>query len=245
MMILSNSSYHILFGIELEFYIKGIEKEYLFLSSLKNKIAPFDFFCDKENSTHQYEVKSGCYTNHENLIKHLELVKEVLIKTAQEFDGNVSFKAKPYLDRAGSALNVHVNLMNSNNDNLFYSSKQKYSEYLIHSIGGLCAMMKKHMLFFAPNDESYLRFQYPDIHTPTTISWGINNRTAAIRIPYFGKDSQKCRLEHRVPGADCNLEQVLMVIIEGMIFGIENKIIPPSRVYGVAFDSQYKMERLI
>jgi glutamine synthetase len=135
--------------------------------------------------------------------------------------------------------------VNSNHDNLFYINGQKYSDYLIHSIGGLCSMMKKHMLFFAPNDNSYLRFKYPNIHTPTTISWGVNNRTAAIRIPYFSNDFKKCRLEHRVPGTDCNLEQVLTAITEGMVFGIENKIIPPSRVYGIASDSQYKMESLI
>lgn len=245
MIILSNLSRNTVFGIELEFYTERIKKEYLFLNSIKNKIASLGFFCEKESSLNQYEIKSDCYTSPDNLIMHFELVKKLLIGTAQEFDGNVSFKAKPYLDRAGSALNVHVSLMDSNNNNLFYGNKQKYSDHLIHSIGGLCAMMKKHMLFFAPNDDSYLRFQYPDIHTPTTISWGVNNRTAAIRIPYFGNDSKRCRLEHRVPGADCNLEKVLTAIIEGIVFGIENKIAPPNRVYGIASDPQYKMESLI
>nr|WP_255453375.1 hypothetical protein [Wolbachia endosymbiont of Atemnus politus] len=47
------------------------------------------------------------------------------------------------------------------------------------------------MLVFAPNDDSYLRFQYPDIHTPTTVSWGVTNRTAAIRILNSG---DKCRV---------------------------------------------------
>lgn len=147
MIILSNLSCYAVFGIELEFYIEGIEKEYLFLNSIKNKIASLEFSCEKENSTHQYEIKSGCYTNSYNLIKHFELAKQSLTETAQKLGGNVSFKAKPYLDRAGSALNVHVNLVNSNNGNLFYINEQKYSDYLIHSIGGLCAMMKKHMLF--------------------------------------------------------------------------------------------------
>lgn len=242
MIILNNLNYHARFGVELEFYIEGIEKEHLFLNSINNKIASLGFFCEKESSIHQYEIKSGCYADSNNLIKHFELVKELLTETAQKLDGNVSFKAKPYLDRAGSALNVHVNLVNSENSNLFYRNQQKYSDYLIHSIGGLCAMMKNHMLFFAPNNDSHLRFQYPDIHTPTTVSWGMNNRTAAIRIP---ESDDKCRLEHRVPGADCNLEKVLIAIIEGIAFGIENKIVPPNRVYGVASDAQYKMESLI
>ncbi|MGL9732922.1 MAG: glutamine synthetase [Wolbachia sp.] len=242
MIILNNLSCNIKIGIELEFYIEKIEKENLFLSNIKNRIAPLGFSCEKENSIHQYEIKSDCYINSNNLIKHFELVKELITETAQKLDGNASFKAKPYLNRAGSALNVHVNLVDSNNSNLFNHSEQKYSDYLIHSIGGLCTMMKKHMLFFAPNDDSYLRFQYPDIHTPSTVSWGVNNRTTAIRILNF-KD--KYRLEHRVPGADCNLEKVLSAIIEGIIFGINNKISPPNRVYGIASDHQYKMENLI
>lgn len=243
MTILSNLNYHAIFGIELEFYIEGIE-ENLFLSSIGDKIAQIGFSCEKESSIHQYEVKSGCYSSTNNLIKNFELVKGLLSEIVQKLGGNISFKAKPYLDRAGSALNVHVNLVDSNDNNLFYSNEQKYSNYLLHSIGGLCAMMKKHMSVFAPNDDSYLRFQYSDIHTPTTVSWGVNNRTAAIRIPDFAGNFEKCRLEHRVPGADCNLEKVLEAIIEGIMFGMENKIIPPSRVYGVASDPQYKMEKL-
>ncbi|MDG7056409.1 MAG: glutamine synthetase [Wolbachia endosymbiont of Meromenopon meropis] len=241
MIMLNGFNYYIQFGIELEFYIQQIKVEHLFLNKIKNKIASFGFFCERENSIHQYEIKSSCYINSNNLIKHFELVKKIITKTAQELGGNACFKAKPHLDRAGSALNVHVNLLDSNSNNLFYQNKQKFSNYLIYSIGGLCAMMKKHMLFFAPNDDSYLRFQYPDIHTPTTVSWGINNRTAAIRI----LNTNKCRLEQRVPGADCNLKKVLAAITEGMAYGIKNKILPPNMVYGVASDPQYKMESLI
>ncbi|WP_168464451.1 type I glutamate--ammonia ligase [Wolbachia endosymbiont of Ctenocephalides felis wCfeT] len=240
MIILKDYEIRAVCGIELEFYVEGVE-ENLFLKNARDKISPLGFLCERENSVDQYEVKSDCYRNFNDLIKHFTLVKELLSEAA---GGNISFKAKPYLDRAGSALNVHINLIDSNNNNLFYCSEQNYSDYLLHSIGGLCAMMNKHMLFFAPNDDSYLRFQYPDIHTPTTVSWGVNNRTAAIRIPNFGNDFKKCRLEHRVPGADCDLEKVLEVIIEGMVFGIMNKVTPPNRVYGVASDSQYKMEVL-
>nr|WP_255419669.1 glutamine synthetase [Wolbachia endosymbiont of Dipetalonema caudispina] len=238
---MSNFNYYIKFGIELEFYIEGIEQEYLFLNNIKDKIALLGFFCEKEYSIYQYEIKSGCYIDFNDLIKHFELVKELIIETAQKLGGNVSFKAKPYLDRAGSALNVHVNLINLHNSNLFYCSEQKFSDFLIHSIGGLCAMMKKDMIFFAPSENSYLRFQYPDIHTPTTVSWGVNNRTTAIRVLTY---NNQCRLEHRIPGADCNLEKVLTAIIRSIIFGIENKINPPNRVYGVASDPQYKMENL-
>ena len=238
MIILNN---HVVLGIELEFYAEGMQED-LFLSTINNKIISFGFLCEKENSINQYEIKSDCYDDINYLIKHFESVKEIIVTTVHKLGGNVSFKAKPYLDRAGSALNVHVNLVDSDNNNLFYYREQKYSSYLLQSIGGLCVMMRQHMSFFAPNDDSYLRFQYPDIHTPTTISWGINNRTTAIRIPNV---RSKCRIEHRVPGADCDLREVLKAIIEGITFGIENKVAPPEIVYGIASDPQYKMEKLL
>ncbi|WFW29610.1 MAG: glutamine synthetase [Wolbachia endosymbiont of Menacanthus eurysternus] len=242
MITLNGLNCNIKFGIELEFYIENIKEEHLLFESIKNKISLLDFFCEKENSICQYEIKSTCYTNFNKLIKHFILAKKLISETAQKFGGNASFKAKPYLNRAGSALNIHVNLIDLNNRNLFYCNKQKYSKHLIYSIGGLCAMMRKYMSFFAPNKNSYLRFKYPDIHTPTTISWGVNNRTTAIRVL---NSENKCRLEHRVPGADCNLEKVLKVIIKSIVFGIKNKVIPPNRIYGIASDLQYKMESLI
>ncbi|MBV0899601.1 MAG: glutamine synthetase [Wolbachia endosymbiont of Fragariocoptes setiger] len=230
----------LIWGIELEFYVEGIECD-LFLHNVQKKISWFKFYCEKETSINQYEIKSCCYDNFNVLTKHFKCVKEILTETSHSLGGHISFHAKPYLNRAGSALNVHVNLIDLNSNNLFYISNNKCSDYLFYSVGGLCFVMKKYMQYFAPNNESYLRFKYPDIHTPTTISWGVNNRTAAIRIiPH-----PICRLEHRIPGADCDLREVLEAIVEGISFGIENKIAPPKRVYGIASDPQYKMEKLI
>ncbi|OEY86857.1 glutamine synthetase [Wolbachia pipientis] len=225
------------FGIELEFYIENTEENF-FLSKIKDEIGLLGFICEKEKSIHQFEIKSGCYTNANILWEHFKIVKEMLVEVVEKQGGNVLFEAKPYLNRAGSALNIHINLLDDNNQNLF----RLYNNYLIYSIGGLCSMLKRHMSYFVPNNNSYLRFKYPDINTPTTVSWGVNNRTAAIRIP---SDFTKCRLEHRVPGADCDLKDVLAAIYEGVVFGIKNKVLPPKRVYGIASDPQYKMEKLI
>jgi glutamine synthetase len=96
--ILSDLSHHTVFGIELEFYTEGIKKEYLFLNNIKNKIASLGFSCEKEISINQYEIKSGFYTNSDNLIKYFELAKQLLTEVAQKLCGNACFKAKPYLD---------------------------------------------------------------------------------------------------------------------------------------------------
>ncbi|NSX83817.1 glutamine synthetase, partial [Wolbachia endosymbiont of Atemnus politus] len=90
MIMLSNLNCYAKFGIELEFYIERIEEEYLFLSSVKDKIASLGFSCEKESSIYQYEIKSGCYTDFNDLIRHLELAKELLTETAQKLGGSIS-----------------------------------------------------------------------------------------------------------------------------------------------------------
>lgn len=229
-----------IFGIELEFYAEEIEqKEVDFLFAKISESMNISF--DKEVSEGQYELKTSTYTELKILVQHLNLAKEIIFERVSNLKGKVSFNAKPDIDKAGSALNVHVNLLDFNNRNVFAAFDL---QHLLYSIGGLCALMKKHMLCFAPNDSSYLRYKYPDINTPTTVSWGGNNRTTAIRLPYTAGNKQKCRLEHRVPGADSDSETVFVALLKGIIYGIEEKINPPSKVYGIASDPKYNMDKL-
>ncbi len=231
------------FGVELEFYVEEVEQREidLLFAKISNSM---NMSFEKEASECQYELKTTTYTELRILVQHLNLVKEMIFEQICSLKGKVSFEAKPYIDKSGSALNVHINLLDCNNCNMFCTIDSEQESYLLYSIGGLCALMKKHMLYFAPSDNSYLRYKYPDIHTPTTVSWGGNNRTTAIRLPYTAGNRQKCRLEHRVPGADSNNEKVFTALLEGIIYGIEAKINPPSKIYGIASDSKYNMDKL-
>ncbi|WP_339046121.1 glutamine synthetase [Candidatus Mesenet endosymbiont of Agriotes lineatus] len=231
------------FGIELEFYAEEVgqrEVDLLFIKMSKSMNISFN----KEVSENQYELKTSTYTKLNILVQHLNLVKEIIFERISSLKGKVSFEAKPYINKAGSALNVHISLLDFNNRNVFAAPNLQQKNYFLYSIGGLCALMKKHMLCFAPNDNSYLRYKYHDINTPTTVSWGGNNRTTAIRLPYTAGDKQKCRLEHRVPGADSNGETVFVALLKGIIHGIKEKVNPPSKVYGIASDPKYNMKKL-
>ena len=233
-------------GVELEFYFDNIDPKYvsLLITNIKKKISPFNCNITKEQGNSQYEIQTSNTTNIFNLIFELNLIKEILEDSAKDFNGDINFSAKPYLDKPGSAFHVHINLLDSNNNNLFSTQNNKMSNYLSHSIGGLCSLMKKHMMFFAPNENSYLRYIHPDIDTPTTVSWGGNNRSTSLRIPSTSTDPTKCRIEHRVPGADCNYKQAITSILQGIIYGIEKKIQPPPKIYGISSDIQYKLEKL-
>ena len=233
-------------GVELEFYFENIDPNdiNLLIKNIKKKI--FNFKCDitKEKDNLQYEIQIPNTTNISNLISDITLIKEILEDNVKNFNGNINFSAKPYLSKPGSAFHVHINLLDFNNHNLFSIQNDKMSSYLSYSIGGLCSLMKKHMIFFAPNENSYLRYIYADINTPTTISWGGNNRSTSIRIPNVTTTPEKCRIEHRVSGADCNYQQAITSILQGIIYGIGKKVQPPPKIYGISSDTQYKLEKL-
>ena len=86
-------------------------------------------------------------------------------------------------------------------NNVFSDDSPSGSSLLREAVGGCLDSLKDCMLLFAPNLNSYRRFQTKS-HAPLSPSWGYENRTAAIRIP--ASDPSATRLEHRVSGADVN-----------------------------------------
>jgi glutamine synthetase len=93
--------------------------------------------------------------------------------------------------------------------------------------------MEESMLLFAPNLNSYRRFQR-GTHAPLAPSWGYENRTVSLRVP--ADVPAATRLEHRVAGADAHPHLVIAAILAGMLRGIENALQPPSPMEGNAYD---------
>ena len=78
--------------------------------------------------------------------------------------------------------------------------------------------------------------------TPSSVSWGVNNRTTAIRITPRERGAR--RIEHRLSSANADLEKVISAIFASIHIGIKEKIIPQEPIYGNAFDEQYTAEKL-
>lgn len=155
------------------------------------------------------------------------------------------FSAMPYADQPGSGLHVHVHLVDANGVNQFTrDGDNMYSEFsapLLHSIGGLLELMNPCMLWFAPGEASYARIR-PGANAPTTVSWGTNNRTVAIRLPT--KAIANKHIEHRVAGSDADVEKVLLGVLLGIYYGLSRACNPGEPVYGDASLAQYGKPRL-
>jgi glutamine synthetase len=65
---------------------------------------------------------------------------------------------------------------------------------------------------------------------PVNRRWGINNRSAGIRVP--AGPSEARRVEHRVAGADANPYFALAAVLAGVHHGLQNKLDPGAPAVG-------------
>jgi glutamine synthetase len=100
-----------------------------------------------------------------------------------------------------------------------------------HYLAGQLATLKDFGVLFNPSVNAFRRLQ-PGTWTPATASWGVDNRTAAIRA--ITGPEKAVRLEHRRPGADVNPYLAIAAMLAGGLHGIAEKLEPPDPATGDA-----------
>lgn len=100
------------------------------------------------------------------------------------------------------------------------------------ALAGLLASMRDFTLLYAPNINSYKRYQ-PGTFAPTAVRWGRDNRTCALRL--VGHAPASTRVENRVPGGDVNPHLALAGMIAGVLYGIEHELELEPALVGNAY----------
>jgi glutamine synthetase len=149
----------------------------------------------------------------------------------------VTFMAKWNAALPGSSGHIHQSLWRetdgSAKEPLFYdaSDPQRLSATARHYVAGQLALMPELTALYSPNVNSYKRY-VPGVWAPLTASWGIENRTCAIRaIP--GSPSST-RLEYRQTAADMNPYVAMAASLAAGLWGIERAALPPPPAEGDA-----------
>ena len=177
-----------------------------------------------ENAPGQFEINLKHEADPLSACDNAILLKRLIKGVAQQHGMKATFMAKPYTDLAGNGMHIHMSLLDEKGKNVFSSPKDSTgSATLHHAIGGLLETMNESMAVFCPNTNSFKRFQ-PQLFVAMAPTWGVDNRTVAIRIP-TGPEEAK-RLEHRISGADANPYLVAAALLSGVHYGITKKIIP-------------------
>lgn len=160
------------------------------------------------------------------------LFKALVKGLARRHGMAASFMPKPFADDAGTGLHVHFSVTDAEGRNVFNDGSETGNATLRHAVAGCLNAMRASTLVFAPHGPSYDRL-VPNAHAPTAISWGYENRTAAIRIP--GGPPEARRIEHRVAGGDINPYLLLAAILGAAIDGMERASEPPAPITGNAY----------
>ena len=140
-----------------------------------------------------------------------------------------SFMAKPFTDRAGSGAHLHLSLADDTGANACASDDPAGTPLLRQCIAGMMATAGESFLVFAPNGNSYRRFQR-ESYAPMAVSWGVNNRSVSLRIPAGPPASR--HVEHRFSGADVNLYVAAATVLSAAAHGIEHRLDPGTPVTG-------------
>lgn len=187
----------------------------------------------KEASYSQFEVNLMHLPNALRAADQALFLKRAIKGTALKHDMVASFMAKPFSDQAGNGFHVHLSIIDENGNNIFDNGSPEGSDALRFAVNGLIESSADLMAIFAPNINSYRRFQTGS-HAPLSATWGYDNRTAAIRIP--SGDNASRRLEHRVAGADANPYLVLAGILAGVYEGLVQKKPATKPITGSAYE---------
>lgn len=128
------------------------------------------------------------------------------------------FMAKPFAGRAGSGMHLHASLADDAGANRFADpAPDTLAPELAAGVAGLLATLPEAMLIFAPHLNSWRRFALGS-YAPTAPTWGINNRSVAVRVP--AGDPRTRHLEQRMAGVDANPYLVGAVTLAGIRQGI-------------------------
>ncbi|MFD3535724.1 glutamine synthetase family protein [Streptomyces sp. NPDC058664] len=148
---------------------------------------------------------------------------------------SLTFMAK-YNEREGNSCHIHLSLQNAEGQNVMAGDDEHgMSETMRHFLAGQLAALRDFSLLYAPNINSYKRFQ-PGSFAPTAVAWGHDNRTCSLRVVGHGRST---RFENRLPGGDVNPYLAVAGLVAAGLHGIEQRLELPPPCTGNAYTAEY------
>lgn len=148
------------------------------------------------------------------------LFKSAVKEIAYKHGIMATFMAKISESLPGCGGHVHQSLWDkSGKKNLFYDAKDKHrmSDLFKSYVAGQLTCLPHILPMFAPNINSYKRL-VEGAWAPTTLTWGIDNRTVALRV--LSGSAKSSRLESRVVGSDVNPYLAMAASLASGLYGI-------------------------
>ena len=234
--------YDVMMGHEFEFYLLDPEtKEPLFggvhiFNAVRNQYVPFlDVLLDVleeagidiithncEYSPSQFEINFGPGIGLEGADKAFTF-KNAIKELAHRSGYLATFMSKPATDMAGCGCHVHISLIDrKTGKNAFYTkgAKEGMNPLIRKFAAGLLTHAKAMQAVINPTPNCYHRLK-PHTFAPSNISWGVEDRTAMVRMKDVGQEN--CHIEMRAASGLSNPYLSIAAVIAAGLLGIENK----------------------
>jgi glutamine synthetase len=180
----------------------------------------------------QHEI-GFLYDEAKHIADNHAVYKTAAKEIAAQHGKSLTFMAK-YNHLEGSSCHIHLSLRGTDGSLVFWDEETGGRSRLYDQfVAGVLATMTDFTLLYAPNINSYKRFADGSF-APTTIGWGTDNRTCAMRLVGHGAGA---RMENRVPGGDVNPYLALAAMLAGGFHGIDHELELDEELTGNAYTS--------
>jgi glutamine synthetase len=158
------------------------------------------------------------------------------VQEIARLDGlQATFMAKPFNDEGGSGFHLHVSLVDEKGTNVFGDPDGEFglSEQGRQAIAGVLAHAPALAALLNPTVNSYKRFG-PDTLAPWLIDWGLDNRSAMVRVP--PERGEGARMEVRLGDATANPYLAIAGTLAAAYLGIRDKLTLAAPLQGYGYD---------
>jgi glutamine synthetase len=146
-----------------------------------------------------------------------------------------TFMAKPCNDEGGSGFHLHFSALSADGEPLFDdpNGDDGLSDLARWAVAGVLEHAPALAALHNPTINSYKRFG-PDTLAPWLIDWGLDNRSARLRVP--PERGKAARMEVRLGDASANPYLAIASLLAAAYLGIRDKLEPPEKLEGYGYD---------
>jgi glutamine synthetase len=145
-----------------------------------------------------------------------------------------SFLAKTATGQEGSSGHVHLSCWSDGANAFRHGGGKGLPAALLSAIAGVVEHLPAASLLLNPTINSYKRL-VPGWFAPVNATWGVENRSCAVRAIVRKDHPELCRLECRRPGADANPYLAVAAVAASAADGLSRKLSPPEPIVGDAY----------
>ena len=147
------------------------------------------------------------------------------------------FMAKWNKELPGCSGHLHQSLWSQSGEPLFHDARGKsgMSKIMQHYVAGQLALMPAFTALIAPTINSYKRM-VRGAWSPTLATWGIENRTTALRV--IPGSPASTRVEYRFAAADMNAYIAMAASVAAGLYGVEKELSLPPETSGNGYDAK-------